>query len=378
MSSLRSLRPFRRAAATCSWLLLGIVLQGCGGEITGPVGALEEGSAGRWSTLPPEAVSLSASVLGELEDDVDAGLYGTVSSLLILRSGTLVYERYWGPWGPSDTHPVYSVTKSVSSLAFGIAHGDGDIPTLDTPLLDIVPFAPPLPEQAAKEAITLRHVLQMRTGLEWDELSTNYQNGENPTVDLVASSDWVRHVLELPMAGEAGGAFTYNSGVSLLMAAVVDETTGQSLEAFTAERIFDPLEIDDWAWSAGPGGLTNSGWGLELRPRDMAAIGELVRLDGQWEGSTIVASEWLDDSRAPGTRFTDGTGYGYQWWLPEADGGGGADPMAAWGYGNQYIVVLPSIDVVMVSTAENYAESGWTPYQLAEYGYRAAAVGGAR
>lgn len=340
----------------------------------GPIGALDQGFAGRWPTSAPEARLLSASILAELERTIEDGVYGEISSLLILRGGTLVYERYWGAWGPSDVHPVYSVTKSVSSLAFGIAHGDGHIPEVKTPLLAVLPYEPPLPEQAEKEVITLDHVLRMRTGLEWDELSTNYQNSANPTGDLVASPDWVRHVLELPMAGPAGSTFTYNSGVSMLMAGVVAETTGQSLEALTSERLFEPLGIETWTWSEGPGGLTNSGWGLALRPRDMAAIGELVRLDGRWAGQALVDSTWVAESRTAGTRFTDGTGYGYQWWLPEEDGG--PRPMAAWGYGNQYIVVLPSIDVVMVSTAENYAASGWTPYELADYGYRAAEGGG--
>ena len=363
--------PSSRFYRTLATTLFASTLLSCGADVIAPVGALEEGQAGRWTTLPPEALSVAPSVLREMEREIDTGRYGEISSVLLLRSGTLVYERYWGTWGPDDLHPVYSVTKSVSSLAFGIARADDLIPSLDTPLLDVLDAAPDLPERMAKEEITLRHVLQMRAGFAWDELSSNYTDGANPTAALAGSEDWIEYVLELPMAADAGEAFSYNSGVSMLMSALIEQGTGETTEDFTADRLFEPLGIDRWTWTEGPNDLTNTGWGLWLLPRDMAALGEMVRLGGLWEGEQLVPGSWIGESREDASRFTDGTGYGYQWWLPAPDGG--ERPMAAWGYGNQFIVVVPSLDVVMVATGSNFGGGGWTPYQMVEYAYRAVA-----
>jgi CubicO group peptidase (beta-lactamase class C family) len=350
-------------------LALALLASGsCGDSPTGPVGALEEGRAGRWPTASPVSVGLDPAALEDFEAAVAAGEAGTLSSTLVLRGGVLVYERYWGDWTADDTHPVNSVTKSVTSLLVGIARDEGHIGDLDTSVWDLLPAYDALAWPDGRAELSLENVLTMRTGLTWDELSTDYRDAANPTADLVASSDWIRYVLALPQSEPPGSSFVYNSGVSMLMGAALGTWTGRSAEAYAARKLFGPLGIEAWGWSEGPGGLTNTGWGLRLRPRDMAAIGQLVLQGGVWEGETVVPSVWIDASRVPATRFEDGTGYGYQWWLPRPDGG--VRPMAAWGYGGQYIVVIPLLDIVVVTTAENFGAPGWSPYRFAELAYR--------
>ncbi|MFG0253426.1 MAG: serine hydrolase domain-containing protein [Phycisphaerales bacterium JB038] len=361
--------------AVCAVALAGAVAA-CGDSGTLPgldpvVGALDDGRAGRWTTASPESMGVSRTVLGAWGDRVDAGEFGDVSSLLVLRSGVLVYERYWGDWGPDDLHRVYSVTKSVTSLGLGIADGEGRLPPLDTPLLDLFPEYPSVAAPEGKDAIELEHVLEMRTGLEWDELSTNYSAGTNPTARLIASDDWIEFVLDLPLDTLPGHQFVYNSGVSMLMSGVLENEFGESAESYIARSLFEPLDIEDWIWSEGPGGLTNTGWGLRLEPRDMAAIGQLVLQEGAWNGTQIVPREWIARSALPASTFEDGRGYGYQWWLPV----GPDRPMAGWGWGGQFVVVLPSVEVVIVSTAENYAGGGFGPYLLADFGFEATAGG---
>ena len=112
-------------------------------------------------------------------------------------------------------------------------------------------------------------------------------------------------------------------------------------------------------WERGSGDVVNTGWGLSLRPRDMAAIGQLVLNGGAWEGHAVVPEDWVTESAVPRTQFTNGTGYGYQWWIGR---GGSEGATIAWGYGNQYIIVLPTLALVMVSTAENYLGGGVNPY----------------
>lgn len=334
-------------------------------------GTLEDGGqAGRWATASPASEGLDPAVLVELAGEVDAGDWDDISSLLVVRNGRLVFERYWNDHTPTDLHVVNSVTKSVTSLLVGIAQAEGALPALDTPILDLLPPYPSLDHPEGKDGITLEHVLTMRTGLEWDEHSTNYSADANPVKDLAASPDWPRFTMGLPLATPPGSRFTYNSGVSVLLSAALQRALGITAEAFATSRLFAPLGIRDWVWRTTSGGLSNGGWGLYLTPRDMAAIGQLVLQDGMWEGVSVVPSAWVRDSGAAATRFVSGRGYGYQWWLDEDEGQGRA--MAAWGYGGQFIVVIPSLDTVIVSTAENFRDGGFDPYILADYLDRAA------
>lgn len=370
----RRRRPDRRALVFLTLALLG--LPSCHDSPTGPavLGSLGPGQIEHWTTATPASRGVSPTVLEELEGRIDSGAFGEISSLIVVRRGDLVYERYWGEWRFPDLHAVNSVTKSVTSLLVGIAQTDGHLSDLDAPILDLLPALSPPANPAGKGDITLRHVLTMRTGLEWDELSTNYSEAANPVASLASSPDWLQFVVDLPFRTDPGGEFTYNSGVSMLMAGALAEALGISAEAFAAEHLFGELGIDDWSWSSGPGGLTNSGWGLRLRPRDMATIGQMVLQGGSWQGTQVVPGSWIEESAVAASRFTDGTGYGFQWWLPRDDGG--PPPIAAWGYGGQFIVVVPSRELVVVSTAENFAGGGFTPYSLADWLYRAVDEGG--
>jgi CubicO group peptidase (beta-lactamase class C family) len=102
----------------------------------------------------------------------------------------------------------------------------------------------------------------------------------------------------------------------------------------------------------------------------MAALGQMVLDGGAWDGAQVVSAAWVEQSADRATEFVDGTGYGYQWWLGREDGA--RQSMAAWGYGGQFIVAIPGLDMVMVSTAENYGGGGFDPYALAEVAYQAA------
>ena len=345
---------------------------GCADDPTAPTvpGVLGEGTAGRWPTASPASQGLDEAVLVEMGEAMDDGVFGEMSSLLVLRNGVLVYERYENGWTSQDIHRVNSVTKSVTSLLIGISLAAGSLPGTTAGAIDLLPPYDSIGNWSPqKDEITLGHVLEMRAGFEWDELSTNYANEANPVTALATSPDWVRHVLDLPMAATPGTSFAYNSGVSVLMGEILARGTGMAVDDFAASRLFAPLGIEAWTWERGSGEVVNTGWGLSLRPRDMAAIGQLVLNRGAWEGNAVVPEDWVTESAVPRTQFTNGTGYGYQWWIGR---GGSEGATIAWGYGNQYIIVLPTLALVMVSTAENYLGGGVNPYTLAEYGYRAA------
>lgn len=314
-----------------------------------------------WPATEPEAVGLDSQVLAEYDQAFQNGQYGPLDSFLVARHGRLVYEAYYRGHGPDVLHPVYSVTKSVTSALVGIARGDGDIGSLDQPLIPLFPeYAPVSNLDARKQAITLEHVLTMRAGFDWNEFYYPYTDSRNPFRQLMASPDWLEFMLDRRMSFWPGTVFAYNSGCTVLLAGVLLHATGRQAHEFGRERLFDPLGIDSYQWDLGPGGLTNTGGGLWLRPRDMARFGQLFLQRGRWYGRQLVPEWWVESSTARQVDFDDTSGYGYQWWLlPLGEGaapGTGPDIWTAWGWGGQHVFVVPALDLVVVSTAGDFAE----------------------
>ena len=276
--------------------------------------------------------------------------------LLIARNGVLVYEEYFRGARRDGLHQVYSVTKSITSALVGMAVAEGRIASVQTSLLDFFPaYKAGLENQSdRKNRIALEDVLNMQAGFQWDEWSTPYSSPDNPTAQLARSADWMKFMLDLPVTSEPGTRFTYNSGATMLLSGVLRQATGSIPETYAREKLFEPLGIGAYSWREGPGGVTNTGWGLFLTPRDMARFGHLYLMNGLWGERRLISPEWIDVFREPASMLNAGTGYTYQWWLmPSPDDAQRFIPYAD-GYGGQYIFVIPSLDLVVVSTAENF------------------------
>ncbi len=322
-----------------------------------------------WRVASAESQGLNPDILDSLTIRLREGRFGLISSLVIVRHGYLVYEEYFRGYDIDRLHPVYSVTKSVTSALIGIALEQGRISGTDVRLLDFFPEYPTLANMSeAKRQITLHHVLTMSAGFVWDELSTPYGSPSNPTTRLVQSSDWVKFVLDLPMAGVPGATFTYNSGCTILLSGVLKSRTGMSARSYARQVLFNRLGISRYSWETGPNDITNTGSGLSLRPRDMAKFGYLYLRDGVWRSRQVVSRDWIDRSTQPHIRFAEGGGYGLHWWL--SDSGTELAPYAA-GWGGQYIIVIPERDMVVVSTAEQYDGRSWIGDILYNYVFAA-------
>jgi CubicO group peptidase (beta-lactamase class C family) len=158
------------------------------------------------------------------------------------------------------------------------------------------------------------------------------------------------------MASRPGEEYGYNSGCSVLLGGVLEKGTGEKPDALAERELFVPLGIERYEWEKGPGEITNTGFGLSLRPRDMAKLGQLVLDGGEWNGERLVSEEWLDVSTAPRVRLGPDVAYGYQWWLllderaPEE-----AEMIVALGWGGQLVIVVPRLDLVVASTAADYS-----------------------
>lgn len=316
------------------------------------------GTTGDWPLATPASQGLDGSLLRTLTDELAAGTMGPVSSLLIIRNGHLVYEEYFQGMTAKHLHPCYSVTKSFASALVGIARSQGRIGDLNTPILEYFPQYPEVENDGPwKQAITLEHALQMRTGILWDELSTNYSHPDNPVAQLFQDTDWLKHMLDQPMAAEPGTEFVYNTGVSVLLSGVLQNVTGQSAEAFAEDVLFGPMGIREWHWHTSPMGVTDTGGGLALRPRDMVKLGYLYLREGVWEptGERLLPTSWVQASTQTHTHDGAGGGYGYQWWVQSlaVSGEEMRFPYAV-GWGGQRIYVIPELDMVVAMTAEGY------------------------
>jgi CubicO group peptidase (beta-lactamase class C family) len=270
--------------------------------------------------------------------------------------GKVAHER-------ETRHDLRSVTKSVTSLLLGIALERKLIDGIDEPVLNWFPEYSDL-RTPAKARISLRHLLTMSAGLEWDEYIP-YSDPKNSEVRMLMSSDQYRYTLEQPVVSPPGQVWNYNSGASALLGAVIAKAAGKALDGVAREFLLAPLGIADFDWiKNGRSGIPEVG-GLRLCARDLAKIGQLVLAGGNWNGHQIVSQRWISDSTAahigPADRLYF---YGYQWWQGRSLLNGREVPwIAAIGNGGQRIIIVPALDLVVVITAGQYGNpmQAWLP-----------------
>lgn len=286
--------------------------------------------------------------------DIESGAYGETHSLLVYQNEELLVEAYFEPFHADSVHYQYSVTKSVTAILIGIAMDQGFIPDVDHNLLNFFPEYDDIQNlDDRKQDITLHDVLTMRTGLVWDEWTYPYGDQRNDTYDLFGSPDMIKHMLDLPMNSEPGTRFTYNSGATMLLSGILSNTTGMSAEAFAATYLFSPLGIESWQWDQGLNDdLTNTGWGLHLKPLDMLKIGRLFLNNDE----LVISNHWLQACSG-----NYGNNYGYQWWHF-----GPGDSISARGWGGQFIFINKEKNLVVVTTAGNFRNSNTAGQALAE------------
>jgi CubicO group peptidase (beta-lactamase class C family) len=263
-----------------------------------------------------------------------------VHSILVIRHGAIVAEAYAHPYQQDTVHELFSVTKSFVSALVGIAIEDGNVAGIDQRVLDLFPGRTFENSDERKQSMTVEHLLTMTTGLDWTEGPAFYGQ-------ISRSPDWVEFVLDLPMVSEPGRQFNYCSGCSHVLSAIVQATGEGTTLDFAQTHLFEPLGISDVIWQADVQGIANGGWGLQMRPRDMAKLGQVFLNGGEWEGDQVIPADWVEASTAAQVKTGTGLDYGYLWWL--------YPPLQAYvarGLGGQQVLVMPEQDVVVVFTAQ--------------------------
>ena len=203
-------------------------------------------------------------------------------------------------------------------------------------------------------------MLSNTSGLWWDEWAHPLGSEDNDAYVMTLSDDWISNVLSTPMIREPGYQFNFNSGNGILMAPIMQQLTGIELEQYATEKLFKPLNISNWKWERIPDDYVNASWGLHLRPVDLAKIGYLFLKEGVWNDQMIFAENWRSSSSRNRAIASYYYGYGYFWWRfssfadvirPIKEN----DVYFSWGEGGQFLFVIPHLDMIVVTTAGNYA-----------------------
>ncbi|MGB7200814.1 MAG: serine hydrolase [Pyrinomonadaceae bacterium] len=340
-----------------------------------------------WPTATPKSVGIDEKALAAFDAEIASGKFGNMDGLTIIRRGKLVFEKryphdydkiygaqaklesplnahdpsgpynyyssWWHPWyRRGELHTLRSVSKTITSIIFGVARTRGDIPDIDTPVMKYFDESKVANVDERKRRMTIRHLLTMSAGIDWNE-SLPYSDPKNTGSQMEASFDWVEYTINRPMAHEPGKKFEYNSGATQILAHVFRVATGTDIEDYAVRHLFTPLGIKQFYSKRSPSGLVDAEGGVYLRSRDLAKLWYMFLKNGMWEGKQIVSPEWVKDSLTPHMDLGPNAKYGLKWWLYPY---GKDNKMLAWsgnGFGGQFPLVLPEYDIVAVFNAWN-------------------------
>ncbi len=317
------------------------VRAGVGGRVGASVmaGAIVPATS-RLPRSTPEAQGVSSSaILGfveEAEQKIDA-----LNSFMLVRHGQVIAEGWWSPYAAGEPHMLFSLSKSFTSTAVGLAIAEGKL-TVEDPVLRFFPDEAPAQPSANLKAMRVRDLLTMSTG-HHDEDIRNFPFDADDSV--------VKKFLSLPVAHKPGTFFVYNTPAAYMLSAIVQKVTGQTVLDYLRPRLFEPLGIENPTWQASKQGISLGGFGLSVRTEDIARFGQLYLQKGEWQGKQLVPAAWVGD--ATSRHMSNGSspasdweqGYGYQFWrcrhgFYRGDGAHG-----------QFCIVMPQYDAVMAITS---------------------------
>jgi CubicO group peptidase (beta-lactamase class C family) len=250
-------------------------------------GAAADPGAPRLPRSSPEAQGVSAAGILRYVDAADATV-NSMHSFILVRHGQVVAEGWWAPYGRGEPHLMFSLSKSFTSTAVGLAQAEGKLSIYDP--LDKI-FADCVPAAASKnqQAMRLRDLLRMSSGQTYEAITP---------FPFASKEDLAKTFLALPVQFKPGTHFVYNTPATYMASAAVQRVTGQSVHDYLMPRLFAPLGIDNPSWDASAQGISFGGFGLSLRTEDIASFGQLLLQRGQWQNRQLVPAAWIDEATA--------------------------------------------------------------------------------
>ncbi|MFI7066899.1 serine hydrolase domain-containing protein [Kribbella sp. NPDC050124] len=296
-------------------------------------------------TLPrstPEAQGLSGAALDAFVAALDSSGQ-EIQTVMLLRHGTVVLEEEWTPYRLTEPHALFSVSKSFTSTAIGLAI-DAGLLALDDKVVSFF-GADELPETISDNlaAMTVRHLLTMTTGHAQDTVEA-----------LTRDRRMVKIFLGLDVGHEPGTVFVYNSGATYMLSAILQRLTGEKLVDYLRPRLFEPLGAAEATWQESAEGISTGGWGLSLSTESLAHFGQLLLQHGLWEGRQLVPAEWFEaatsrqvpNDNEPNPDWKQG--YGFQFWR------GRHGTYRGDGAFGQFCLIFPSYDAALIVTSATF------------------------
>lgn len=281
-------------------------------------------------------------------------------SLLINHKGKTVFEKYYNGFTKDKLNNLKSVTKSITSILLGIAIDNGLIKNENEKISGLLPEFFNEKFDLRKKEITLKHVLTMSSGFEWNNFGGKLRNGWDQ------SSEPTKYLIQnVPMKNDPGKVWNYNSALSHLLSDIIKKYSENNTRAFAEKYLFAPLGIKNIKWQKSEDGNEMGNSELFMTSRDMMKIGVIILNEGNWNGKQIVSKEWVDKSTQ---KYFDGFpqigGYGYQWHLRNF---GNYKAVMAVGWGGQLLIIIPELELVVVNTSKwNVAKSTYIIFEVME------------
>jgi CubicO group peptidase (beta-lactamase class C family) len=260
-------------------------------------------------------------------------------SFMLLRHGQVVAEGWWYPWKAETPHMLYSLSKSFTSSAVGMAVAEGRL-SVEDQVIAYFPEATPKKVSQNLSAMKIHHLLSMSTG-----------HHQDTSDEVFPSSTPFKKFLSLEVEHVPGTYFVYNTAATFVLSAIIQKVTGRTLLDYIKPRLFDPLGIQGTSWESHPNGVNFGGYGLNITTEDIATFGQLYLQKGDWKGERILTEAWVEAATRKQVSNGDNPnddwcqGYGYQFWrcrhnLYRGDGAFG-----------QFCIVMPEQDAVLAITA---------------------------
>jgi CubicO group peptidase (beta-lactamase class C family) len=302
-----------------------------------------------------------------------------IHSIIVVKDQKLVFEQYYlgkkfnlgqytgeAGYDMNDLHVLCSATKSVTSALLGIAIDKGYISSVEQKIVDFFPEYMDLFTQSPnKQKMTIKHLLTMTSGLTYDDESLPYTNPNNDMNRFFSSSDPIKFLLAKPLFADPGTVFDYDNCNTNIIGQIISKAVNKRIDAFANEYLFDKLGIEQQQWQIVRNNVVLCSGDLHLIPRDMAKFGLLVLNKGEWKGEQIISSQWCAISTAAflnpndyNNEFPWANGYGYQWWQKTYSYNSKSyASFFASGWGGQNIIIIPKLNLVIVTTAGYWYEA---------------------
>jgi CubicO group peptidase (beta-lactamase class C family) len=345
----------RSTGLFASVILSFLVLVGCGGPSAGDLAAVNYTPLVRddWEVSTPAEQGLDPELVARMY--YNAGRLETIYSLLVVKDGCLIAEKYFNEGSIDQKDRLQSVTKSYTSALVGIALEQGYLEGVDQKMLDFFPEVTDQITDPRKKQITIRQLLQMRAGYPSEETDPAFWEG-------LLSGHYPPLIEEFPLTADPGAKFQYSNLTSNWLGIIVDRASGMNLKSFAEEYLFSAIGVEAGEWGQDAEGHNNGCGDLHFSARDAAKFGLLYLNDGEYEGKQIIPADWVHSSLQRYSEDINATGgfpanwglsisdigYGYQWWSAKA---GDHRLDFAWGHGGQFIVLEDDIDMVIVLTS---------------------------